>query len=86
MQGFEKLLWLLVGVGLFVNVRYNQSSYITTGLEIITLTEVLVNLEVLINEKFIAYRTMIKNLGTLKSPCVRGCDLIGKLEPITGRV
>ena len=82
MQGFEKLLWLLVGVGLFVNARYNQSSYITTGLE----TEVLVNLEVLVNEKFIAYGTMIKNLGTLKSPCVRGCNLIGKLEPITGRI
>ena len=82
MQGFEKLLWLLVGVGLFVNARYNQSSYITAGLE----TEVLVNLEVLVNEKFIAYGTMIKNLGTLKSPCVRGCNLIGKLEPITGRV
>ena len=47
---------------------------------------VYVNLELSVNEKFVAYGTMVKILATLKSSCAKACYMIQKLEPATDRV
>ena len=44
------------------------------------------NLELSLNEKFIAYGTMVKILATLKNPCVKGCYLMQELEHAIERV
>ena len=44
------------------------------------------NLELLVNENFVVYRTMVKILATLKSPCAKPCHLIQKLKPVIERV
>ena len=50
-------------------------------MEVITFARVYVNLELSVNNKFVAYGTTIKILATLKSCCVKVCYLIQKLEP-----
>ena len=45
-----------------------------------------VNLELLINEKFVAYGTMVKILATLRSFCANACYLMQKLKPAMRRV
>ena len=45
-----------------------------------------VNLELSVNEEFVAFGTMVKILTILKSNCAKGCHLLQKLEPVTGRV
>ena len=63
---------------------YNESSYIATGLERITSVRVNKNLELLVNEESVEYRTMVNILATLKSPCAKGSYLIQKFEPVIG--
>ena len=38
------------------------------------------------NDKFVVYRTMVNISATLKSPCVKACYLIQKLEPVIERM
>ena len=59
---------------------------ITTGLQIITFANVLVNLELLLIEKFVVYEPMVKILATLKSPHPRGCHLMKKVKPVIEKV
>ena len=47
---------------------------------------VYVNFELLVNEKFAAYGTIIKVFATLKSPYAKACYLILKLEPAIERL
>ena len=44
---------------------------ITTGLEIKTFANVYINLELLVNEEFVGYGTIVKILATLKNPCAK---------------
>ena len=64
-QRFKKFVLLPGRVGLLSFTQHNQSWYITTGLEIKTFGRVYVKLELLLNETFVAYETMIKILATL---------------------
>ena len=73
-------------MGLLLRNEHNYSSYISTGLEVKTFARVYVNLELLVNEEFIAYGTMVKILAISKSPSAKECYLIQKLEPAIGRV
>lgn len=52
----------------------------------IPFTKVLVNLELLVNEKFVVCGTICKILLTLKSPYVTGYQLIQRLDPIIRRL
>lgn len=47
------MLYLLATVGMLLNTWHNERSYITTGPEIITFARVYMNLELLVNEKFV---------------------------------
>ena len=84
-QRFGKLLYVPVTVVLLLNTWHNWSLYITISLEI-TCARVYVNLELLVNEKCVAYETLVKILATLKSLCAKGCYLIQKPEPVIGRL
>ena len=44
-----------------------------------------VNLELSVNEEFVAYGTVVKILVILKCPRANGCGLIQKLEPVIGK-
>ena len=46
-----------------------------------TSTRVYVNLELSVNEKFVAYGIMVKILANLKSPCSNACYLKQKAKP-----
>ena len=70
-------------MGLLLNT---WCKYITTGLEIKTFARVYVNLQLSVNEKFVAYETIIKILATLKSSRAKVCYLIQKLEPTIERM
>ena len=76
----RKILWLPVRVRLLLNNWRNQSLYIITGLEMITLTRVYVNLLLSVNKKFVAYGTRVKILAILKNSCAKACYLIPKIE------
>lgn len=52
----------------------------------IPFTKVLVNLELLVNEKFFVCGTICKILLTLKSLYVKGYKLTQKLDPVIGRL
>ena len=58
----------------------------TTGPEIKTFAREYVNFELLANEKYAAYGTVVKILATLKSFCAKSCSLIQKVEPVIGRM
>ena len=45
-----------------------------------------VNLELSVNEKLVAYGTIVKTLAILKSPCAKDRYLTQKPEPVIGRV
>ena len=45
-----------------------------------------VNLELSVNETFVEYRITVKVLATLKSPYVKGCHMIQKIESAVERV
>lgn len=53
---------------------------------ITTLSEMLVNFEVLVNENIVAYGAMVRILTILKSTCVKLCQLIQKLELVTLKI
>lgn len=53
---------------------------------ITTLSEMLVNFEVLVNENIVAYGAMVRILKILKSTCVKLCQLIQKLELVTLKI
>ena len=40
----------------------------------------------MVNEKFVAFGTMVKILATFKSPCAKACYLIQNLKPSIERV
>ena len=69
---------------LLKNTWFNQSPYISPGLLKIKFARVYLKLSV--NEKLVAHGIVVKILVTLMSPCLRGCHLIQKLEPVTERV
>ena len=51
-----------------------------------TSTRVYVNLELSVNEKFVAYGIMVKILANLKSPCSNACYLKQKAKPAIEKV
>ena len=53
---------------------------------ITTLSEMLVNFEVLVNENIVAYGAMVRILKILNSTCVKLCQLIQKLELVTLKI
>ena len=60
----------------------------TTGLETKTFIcqSVYLNLELSVNEKFVAYMGQWLRFGNLKSPYAKGCYLIQKIESAIERV
>ena len=69
-------LLLLLRIGFLLNTWHKQNLYIDTGLEIQIFATVYENLELLMNEKLVAYGTRIQILAALKSACPKRCYLI----------
>ena len=59
---------------LLLTTWHNQCLHITIGLEIITFASVYVNLELPVNETFVAHGTMVGISETLKSLWAKGCE------------
>ena len=70
---------LLLRMGFLLNTWHKQNLYIDTGLEIKIFARVYENLELLVNEKLVAYGTRIQILAALKSACAKRCYLIQKI-------
>lgn len=67
---------------LLLTTWHNQGLHITTGLEIITFASVYVNLELTVNETFVAHGTMVGISATLKSLWPRGVKVLKNKCPI----
>ena len=66
----------LLYLSLLLLLLHKQNLYIDTGLEIQIFATVYENLELLVNEKLVAYGTRIHILAALKSACAKRCYLI----------
>ena len=72
-------LLLLLRMGFSLNTWHKQNLYTDTGLEVKIFARVYENLELLVNEKLVAYGTRIQILAALKSACAKRCYLIQKI-------
>ena len=66
-------------MGFLLNTWHKQNLYIDTGLEIKIFARVYENLELLVNEKLVAYGTRVQTFAALKSACAKRCYLIQKI-------